>query len=50
MEAILARLGEHEFPVEVEEVQELAWRVATGESGSETESESDLGATGTTVH
>ena len=50
MEAILARLGEHEFPVELEEVQELAWRVATGESGGETESESDLGATGTTVH
>jgi uncharacterized protein Smg (DUF494 family) len=50
LESILARLGEHEFPVELEEVQELAWRVATGETGGEAESESDLGATGTTVH
>jgi uncharacterized protein Smg (DUF494 family) len=46
LESILARLGENEFPVELDEVQELAWRVATGE----TESESDLGATETTIH
>jgi uncharacterized protein Smg (DUF494 family) len=50
LESILARLGEHEFPVELEDVQELAWRVATGGDGGESESESDFGASEDTVH
>lgn len=46
LESILARLGENELPLDLNDVQELAWRVTTGEP----ESETDLGPTQSTIH
>ena len=46
LERILVRLGESEWPLSLAEVQEMVWREATGNPGSEIE----IGNEPTTIH